>query len=142
VGFEIANLLGSSLLGGILQIIGAKAKAQQDQFKMMMQKSEFIAEQHDKSRSNTNSFFMMTRRIIALTCVFSIVLLPMIAPALIDVPIYVQSEIVTGSDWLIFSTESTKIAWKEIEGIPLLGWHKDVIISILGLYMGSSIAKA
>lgn len=139
--FELANLLGSSLLGGILQIMGSKAKAQADQFKMMMGKSKFVAEQQDKSRSNTNSFFMMTRRIVALTCVFSIVALPMLAPVLVDVPIYVQTEVVTGSDWLIFSTESTDIAWKQVEGIPLLGWHKDVIISILGLYMGSSIAK-
>tara|TARA_Y100000004_G_C8952438_1_gene429216 strand:+ start:2899 stop:3324 length:426 start_codon:yes stop_codon:yes gene_type:complete len=140
--FELANLLGSSLLGGILQIMGSKAKAQQEQFKMMMDKSKFVAEQQEKSRSNTNSFFMMTRRIIALVCVFSIVLLPMLAPVFIDVPIYVQTEIVTGSDWLIFSTESSDTVWKEVDGIPLLGWHKDVIISIIGLYMGSSISKA
>lgn len=140
--FELANLLGSSLLGGILQIMGSKAKAQQEQFKMMMDKSKFVAEQQEKSRSNTNSFFMMTRRIIALVCVFSIVLLPMLAPIFIDVPIYVQTEVVTGSDWLIFSTESSDTVWKEVDGIPLLGWHKDVIISIIGLYMGSSISKA
>lgn len=139
--FEIANLLGSSLLGGILQLLAGRAKAEQDKFKMMMNKSKFIAEQQEKSRSNTNSFFMMTRRVIALVCVFSIVLLPMLAPVFIDVPIYVQTEVVTGSDWLLFSTESTNTIWKEVDGIPLLGWHKDVIISIIGLYMGSSISK-
>ena len=139
--FELANLLGSSLLGGMLQIIASRGKAEQEKFKMMMDKSKFVAEQQDKSRSNTNSFFMMTRRVIALVCVFSIVFLPMFAPILIDVPIYVQTEVVTGSDYFLFSTETTDTVWKEVDGIPLLGWHKDVIISIIGLYMGSSISK-
>ena len=65
----------------------------------------------------------------------------MFAPILIDVPIYVQTEVVTGSDYFLFSTETTDTVWKEVDGIPLLGWHKDVIISIIGLYMGSSISK-
>jgi hypothetical protein len=84
----------------------------------------------------------MTRRIIVLACVFSIIVLPMIAPLFINVPIYIQSEITTGSDWLLFDTRNTAMSWTEVNGIAILSWHKDIILSIIAMYVGSSIAKA
>jgi hypothetical protein len=138
---EVMNLLGSSLLGGIMQVIGSKAKAQQEQMKMLMMKGEFAEKSRDKVRSMGDpNFFAMTRRIIALTCIFSIILLPMLA-GIFEVPIYIQVENHTGSDWFLFSSESTMNEWKEIRGIPFLEMHKNVVISIIGLYMGSSISK-
>jgi len=142
MSFEILNLLGSSLLGGIMQIMGARANAQQEQQKMLMMQNKFVEESRDKVRKMGNpNFFAMTRRIIALTCIFSIILLPMIA-GIFQVPIYIQTEVTTGSDWFLFSTESTQMIWKEINGMPFLEMHKNVVISIIGLYMGSSISKA
>ncbi len=141
MSFEILNLLGSSLLGGIMQIMGARANAQQEQQKMLMQRADFVEKSKDKIRQMGNpNFFSMTRRIIALTCIFSIILLPMLA-GLFQVPIYIQTEVTTGSDWFLFSTETTNTVWKEVHGMPFLEMHKNVVISIIGLYMGSSISK-
>ena len=140
MSFEILNLLGSSLLGGIMQIMGARANAQQEQQKMLMQRADFVEKSKDKIRQMGNpNFFSMTRRIIALTCIFSIILLPMIA-GIFEVPIYIRTEVTTGSDWFLFSTEQTNTVWKEVHGIPFLEMHKNVVISIIGLYMGSSIS--
>tara|TARA_Y100000033_G_C2676265_1_gene76812 strand:- start:91 stop:498 length:408 start_codon:yes stop_codon:yes gene_type:complete len=134
--------MGSSVLGAVMQIMGAKANAQAEMMKQLTANHKLEEESRDKVRNNTNSFFQMTRRIIVLACVFSIIVLPMIAPLFINVPIYIQSEITTGSDWLLFDTRNTAMSWTEVNGIAILSWHKDIILSIIAMYVGSSIAKA
>jgi hypothetical protein len=140
---EVLNLLISSLLGGAMQLLGARANAQAEQMKALMRQNEFVEKSRQSVREMGDpSFFAMTRRIIAIFCIFVIIGVPMIAPLISDTPIYVQTEITSGGDWLFFSTESTDVIWEEIKGIPFLTLHANVIISIVGLYMGSSIAKA
>jgi hypothetical protein len=139
---EVVNLLLSSGVGALFQLMGAKANAQADMMKQLTANHELEEKSRDKVRNNTNSFFMMTRRVIVLACVFSIIVLPMIAPLFLNVPIYIQTEIETGTDWLLFSTKATEMAWTEVNGIAILSWHKDIILSIIAMYVGSSIAKA
>ena len=57
MSFEILNLLGSSLLGGIMQIMGSRANAQQEQQKMLMQRAEFVEKSKDKIRQMGNPNF-------------------------------------------------------------------------------------
>lgn len=140
--WEMINLFGSAGLGAIMQIMGSKANAQAEMMKNLTANHKLEEESRDKVRNNTNSFFMMTRRIIVLSCIFSIIIVPTIAPLISDVPIYIQTEIQTGSDWLIFDTRNTSYTWQQVEGIAILDWHKNIILSIVSMYVGSSIAKA
>ena len=140
--FEMLNLLGSASLGAVMQIMGAKANAQAEMMKQLTENHKLEEISRDKVRNNTNSFFMMTRRIIVLSCIFAIIIVPTLAPLFFDTSIFIQSEITTGSDWLIFDTRNTTMVWKEVEGIPILDWHKNIILSIVSMYVGSSIAKA
>ena len=140
--WEMINLFGSAGLGAIMQIMGAKANAQAEMMKNLTANHKLEEESRDKVRNNTNSFFMMTRRIIVLSCIFSIIIVPTLAPLISDVPIYIQTEVTTGSDWLIFDTRNTSYTWQQVEGIAILDWHKNIILSIVSMYVGSSIAKA
>lgn len=140
--FEMLNLLGSASLGAVMQIMGAKANAQAEMMKQLTANHKLEEISRDKVRNNTNSFFMMTRRIIVLSCIFAIIIVPTVAPLFFDTSVFIQSEITTGSDWLIFDTRNTTMVWKEVEGIPILDWHKNIILSIVSMYVGSSIAKA
>ncbi len=140
--WEMINLFGSASLGAVMQIMGAKSNAQAEMMKQLTANHKLEEESRDKVRNNTNSFFMMTRRIIVLSCIFSIIIVPTLAPLISDVPIYIQTEVTTGSDWLIFDTRNTSYVWQEVEGIAILDWHKNIILSIVSMYVGSSIAKA
>ena len=140
--FEMINLLGSASLGAVMQIVGAKANAQAEMMKQLTTNHKLEEISRDKVRNNTNSFFMMTRRIIVLSCIFAIIIVPTLAPLFTDTAIYIQTEVTTGSDWLIFDTRNTTMAWKEVQGIAILDWHKNIILSIVSMYVGSSIAKA
>lgn len=138
---DVINLILSSSFGAIYQLMGAKANAQAEMMKQLTANHKLEEESRDKVRNNTNSFFQMTRRIIVLACVFSIIVLPMFA-GIFQVPIYIQSEITQGSDWLLFDTRNTVMSWTEVSGIAILSWHKDIILSIIAMYVGSSISKA
>tara|TARA_R100001463_G_scaffold47185_3_gene95977 strand:+ start:3040 stop:3459 length:420 start_codon:yes stop_codon:yes gene_type:complete len=138
----MVNLLGSASLGAVMQIMGAKANAQAEMMKQLTANHKLEEESRDKVRNNTNSFFMMTRRIIVLSCIFAIIIVPVLAPLFTDTAIYIQTEVTTGSDWLIFDTRNTTMSWKEVQGIAILDWHKNIILSIVSMYVGSSIAKA
>jgi hypothetical protein len=139
---EVANLLLSSVFGSVMQIMGAKSAAQADMMKQLTANHKLEEVSRDKVRNNTNSFFQMTRRIVVLAAMFSIILVPSLAPIIFDVPIYVQVEVQTGSDWLLFDTRNTTYVWQEVNGIPILEWHKHIMISIVSMYLGSSISKA
>lgn len=139
---EVANLLLSSVFGSIMQIMGAKANAQADMMKQLTANHKLEEISRDKVRNNTNSFFMMTRRVIVLAAMFAIIIVPALAPLMFDVPIFVQVEVQSGSDWLLFDTRNTTYVWQEVNGIPILEWHKHIMISIVSMYLGSSISKA
>ena len=140
--FEMVNLLGSASLGAVMQIMGAKANAQAEMMKQLTANHKLEEESRDKVRNNTNSFFMMTRRIIVLSCIFAIIIVPVLAPLFTDTAIYIQTEVTTGSDWLIFDTSNARSLLNIAQGIAILDWHKNIILSIVSMYVGSSIAKA
>ena len=140
MSWDIINLLGSSALGAGMQIMGAKAHAQAEMMKQLTANHKLEEISRDKVRNNTNSFFQMTRRIIVLSCVFAIIVLPMLA-GVFEIPIFIQSEVTTGSDWLIFDTRNSVMSWHQVNGIAILSWHKDIILSIIAMYVGSSISS-
>ena len=90
IPMELISMLASTVLGGVLSIMAQKGKDRADEQKLLLQRSEFAAQQIDKAREVTDAFTKNTRRWIALMCVVSIIVLPKLAP-FIDptLPIYV-----------------------------------------------------
>ena len=64
--------------------------------KMLMQRAGFAAKQTDKARNVSDPHTKHTRRWIALMCVFSIIVIPIVAPIFTDVNVAYQ--IVTEAD--------------------------------------------
>ena len=76
IPFEIITMLGSTLLGGIMSVWSQSIKAKQAQQKMLMERAKFQAETVKDAREYDNKGFQWTRRIIALTAIFAIVVFP------------------------------------------------------------------
>ena len=77
------TMLGSTVLGGVMSIWSQSIKAKQAEQKMLLQRAEAQTEAFKEAREYENVGFQWTRRIIALTAIFAIVVLPKILP-LID----------------------------------------------------------
>ena len=93
--FEMITMLGSTVLGGVMSIWSQSIKAKQAEQKMLLQRAEAQTAAFKEAREYENVGFQWTRRIIALTAIFAIVVLPKILP-LIDP----QAQVIVGyTEW-------------------------------------------
>jgi len=140
--FEMITMLGSTVLGGVMSIWSQKIKAKQAEQKMLLQRAEVQTKAFKEAREYDNVGFQWTRRIIALTAVFAIVVLPKILP------------LVTPDAHVIVGYTEFKPGFLFIEGKDIMKWvpmaHKGIVITpldtnlvsaIIGLYFGGSLVK-
>ena len=96
--------------------------------------------QETREHGMKDRHFAWTRRIIALTCVGCIVVIPFIAPFL-DVPVIV-SHVKEGGFSIPFIWQSPdNVEWKAIEGVALAPMYLHTLAAIVSFYFGSSAAK-
>ena len=76
--FEIITMLASTVLGGVMSIWAESRKAKAENEKLLITRGEFDMKSRKQSLDHglKDKGFAWTRRIIALTSVFAIVLLP------------------------------------------------------------------
>ena len=141
---ELITMLFSTLLGGFMSIWGQSMKNRQEQNKMMLANARFSAEQVNTARDagKTDKHFAWTRRIIALSAVFSIIVLPkLVAVWYPEVGVYVGYTEVTGGfmNWLFGPDEVIK--WKYAQGFVITPLDTHIVSAIVGLYFGAGFTK-
>jgi hypothetical protein len=140
--FEMITMLGSTVLGGVMTIWSQSIKAKQAEQKMLLARADKQAEIFKEAREYENTGFQWTRRIIALTAVLAIVVLPKILP------------LVTPDAHVIVGYTEFKPGFLFLEGKDVMKWvpmaHKGIVITpldtnlvsaIIGLYFGGSLVK-
>ena len=140
--FEMITMLGSTVLGGVMSIWSQSIKAKQAEQKMLLQRADVQQKGFKEAREYENVGFQWTRRIIALTAVFAIVVLPKILP------------LVTPDAHVIVGYTEFKPGFLFLEGKDVMKWvpmaHKGIVITpldtnlvsaIVGLYFGGSLVK-
>ena len=89
---ELITMLGSTVLGGVMSIWGQSMKMKQEQNKMLLERANanasFVADARNAGK--TDKHFAWTRRLIALSAVFAIIVLPkLVAVFYPEVGVYV-----------------------------------------------------
>ena len=74
--FEIITMLGSTVLSGVMSIWAESRKAKAEEQKLLISRGEFEMKAVAAARNVENVGFQWTRRIIAPTAIFAIVVLP------------------------------------------------------------------
>ena len=141
IPMELISMLGSTVLGGVMSIMAQKGQAEQERQKMLMQRADFAAKQTDKARNVKDAHTKHTRRWIALMCVFSIIVVPIIAPIFTDVNVIYQIVTDADSGWWIFGSSYETSVWKEGNSIFITNLQSHTIFSIIGLYFGGSLTR-
>ena len=141
---ELITMLFSTILGGVMSIWGQSMKNRQEQNKMMLQTAQFRAEQVNTAREagKNDSHFAWTRRLIALSAVFSIIVLPkLVAVWYPDVSVYVGYTEMQGGfmNWLFGPEEA--IQWKMAKGFVITPLDTHIVSAIVGLYFGAGFTK-
>ena len=140
IPFEIITMLGSTLLGGLMSMWSQSIKAKQAQQAMLMERAKFQAETVKDAREYENVGFQWTRRIIALTSVFAIVLLPkLVAVYYPDVSVTVGY-----TQWNpggLFRAGREMFEWITFQGLVITQLDTNLVSAIIGMYFGGSLAK-
>jgi len=139
--FEIVTMLGSTLLSGLLSLWSQRMKAKQEEQKMLIARAEVQVSAFADARTYENKGFQFTRRIIALTSIFAIVLLPKL------VPIFYPEILVTVgyTNWkpgFLFFTDGKEIfEWVSFNGLVITQLDTNLVSAIIGMYFGGSLVK-
>jgi len=141
---ELITMLFSTILGGVMSIWGQSNKSKAEQNKMLLANANFKANQVNAARDagKTDSHFAWTRRLIALSAVFSIIVLPkVVAVWYPDVSVIVGYTEVQGGfmNWL-FGPEDA-IQWKSAKGFVITPLDTHIVSAIIGLYFGAGFTK-
>ena len=109
---------------------------------MLLQRAEAQTAAFREAREYGNSGFQWTRRIIALTAIFAIVVLPKVLP-LIDP----QAQVIVGyTEWkpgFLFFEGKDVMQWVPMaqRGIIITPLDTNLVSAIIGLYFGGSLVK-
>lgn len=143
---EIITLLFSTIIGGVMSIWGQSIKASQERNKMyiaaLTEENKIIHSAREYGLRDTH--FAWTRRIIALSAVFSIIVLPKVAPLIYpDTPWIVTVgylEMQGGFlEWLFGPEQATE--WVSFQGLVITPLDTNLVAAITGLYFGSGFTK-
>jgi hypothetical protein len=141
IPMELISMLGSTLLGGAMSILSQRGQAEAEKQKMLMQRAGFAAKQTDKARAVSDPHTKHTRRWIALMCVFSIIVVPIIAPIFTDVNVAYQIVTEADSGWWIFGSTYETSYFEQGNTVFITNLQSHTIFSIIGLYFGGSLTR-
>ena len=138
--FEIITLLGSTVLSGVLKMWSQSLKAKQTQQKMLIARAGVQIKSFKDAREHENTGFAWTRRIIALTAVFAVVLLPKLIAVF-----YPEITVTVGytqfKPGLFFVPEKEIMKWESLQGLVITPLDTNLVGAIIGMYFGGSLVK-
>ncbi|BAQ89396.1 hypothetical protein [uncultured Mediterranean phage uvMED] len=140
--FEMITMLGSTVLGGVMSIWSQSIKAKQAEQKMLLQRAEVQTAAFKEAREYENVGFQWTRRIIALTAIFAIIVLPKILPLVSP-----DAHVIVGyTEWkpgFLFFEGKDVMQWVPMahKGIVITPLDTNLVAAIIGLYFGGSLVK-
>ena len=134
-------MLGSTLISSLLSLWSQRMKAKQDEQKMLLQRAEMRMEAVDAARNVENVGFQWTRRIIALSSIFAIIILPkLVAVYYPDVDVTVGYTVFNPG--FLFFTEGREVfEWITFKGLVITQLDTNLVSAIIGMYFGGSLVK-
>ena len=136
-------MLASTVLGGVMSVWAESRKAKADTQKLLITRGEFNLKSAKQARDHglKDKGFAWTRRIIALTSVFAIVLLPKLVAVY-----YPEVSVTVGyTNWnpgFLFFREGREVfEWITFQGLVITQLDTNLVSAIIGMYFGGSLAK-
>jgi hypothetical protein len=126
-----------TMLFSTMSIWGQNNKNKAEQQAMLIGATNTAREYGSKDKH-----FAWTRRIIALSAVTSIIVLPkLVAVWYPEVPVFVGYTEVQGGFWNFLFGPDKQIVWQSAQGFVITPLDTHIVSAIVGLYFGAGFAK-
>jgi len=132
IPLELLTMGASAVVGGVLKIMDRKA----DREDRLLDK---VQGERKAIRSTVNPQLQWTRRTIALTVVFAVMVLPKLA-ALAGYPVYFGIQQQSSFLWGLFQS-GAGIELYRVGGMPILPLDTHTLAAVIGLYFGGGRSR-
>jgi len=141
--FEIITMLGSTLLSSLLSIWSQSRKAKEEQQKLLITRGEFDMKARKQSLDHglKDKGFAWTRRIIALTAIFAIVLLPKLVAVFYPMVAVTVGYTNWNPGFWFFRDGREVFEWITFKGLVITQLDTNLVSAIIGMYFGGSLVK-
>ena len=141
--FEIITMLASTVLGGVMSVWSESRKSKAEAQKLLITRGEFDMKAKKQSLEHglKDKGFAWTRRIIALTSVFAIVLLPKLVAVFSPAVDVTVGYTVFHPGFLFFTSDREAFEWITFKGLVITQLDTNLVSAIIGMYFGGSLVK-
>lgn len=133
IPLEVLSMGGSTILGGVMKMMGQAQADKAEQQKMMLERHQAAEASIDAARKYQNPNAAWIRRFIVVM-LLSFVAFILVAPVVMNVPTNVPVEVTEG--WLFWQETVTK--YVKLDGMVVPEWLKFAILDIIAFYFGTS----
>lgn len=138
IPMEAVTMLAGAGVGGLMKMWGMKAEIESKKNEYLYKMSTLKNDSFQAVREIKDVKFQWTRRIIALTLVFSVILLPKLVAIFSP-----GTEVVVGwTQWnpgFLFFAGNEEIMWKSVTGLVITPLDTHLMSLVGGLYFGGSL---
>lgn len=128
-------------MSGLMTLWSQSQKAKQAAFDRAITGLAAQSEATDLARRYENTGFQVTRRIIALSAVFAVIIWPKIVPVLFPDMTVIVGYTQWNPGFLFFTEGSEAVTWQHMRGLVLTPLDTHLLSAIVGLYFGASMVK-
>ena len=139
--FEIITMLGSTLLSSLISLWSQRMKAKQDEQKVLITRGEFQLKVIESARNVQDKGFQWTRRIIALTAVFAIIVFPKLVAVFYPTVDVTVGYTLFQPGFLFFTDGQEVFQWVTFKGLVITQLDTNLVSAIVGMYFGGSLVK-
>lgn len=113
----------------------------QQREEMLIRRQKASNEDIQAARVNKDKGFSFTRRTIALTAIFCIVGIPLLASFIFPAMPINYAHLESSGGFMFFTSPTDKLTWSTAYGITILPFHTHLVSAISGMYFGNSVTK-
>ena len=127
----------------VFKAIGTWMENKAEERKMLLQLRGMDIDEH-KALLNAPRGVALTRRLIALSIVFAVLILPKVAWLLSGSPIPVnfpfENTDSVSTLWGLFTSSESTNGFINVAGIPIFPWEGHAMMAVVGFYFGDRLA--
>lgn len=137
---EFLSLIGGSLAGFLFKYLAEQRLARQEEFKMLIQMNQQVTDNQDRAIERVGvEAGKVVRRVIVLCVLFGTIIAPFILP-FFGIPTVVEITTKHTPFLGIFHIPDT-VTFHNVYGYLFTEENRQILISIVGFYFGSAVAK-
>jgi hypothetical protein len=134
---ELLSMLGGSAVGFLFRFIAQKSQDQKEMFQQMMAANKQTTDNQNRAVERVGiDVGRSVRQLIVLSVLFSTLLAPFVLP-FFGVPTFVE---VDATQTNLFGMDNVKKYFVEINGFLFTSENRQILLSIVGFYFGSTAA--